>query len=162
MKKIILLLFCFSIFLLADAYQRAAHFYTIDNNVGLEYFDPITFFEGDPKLGDENIPFANNGINYLFVSWENQKKYAENRDKYEAQYGGWDAYEMSQERSKVQPDIYIYRVIEDKLYFFASEKNAEKFEANYDELSLKAQENWDLIYGIKIDMQDFDVRNDIY
>lgn len=162
MKKFLFILIAFSISLLADAYQRAAHYCTLDNNIALEYFDPITFFEGDPKVGKENIPFAFNGVNYQFVSWEHQKEFAENKEKYEAQYGGWDAYEMSQERSKVKPNIYIYRVIDDKLYFFASEENAEKFKSNYKELSKKAKENWDVIYGIKIDIGDFDNRNEIY
>lgn len=148
--------------LLSQSYNRAFHFYTIETNVAMEFMDPMSYFQGDPKPGIDTITFSNNGVNYVFSSWENQQKFSSNLGKYEAEYGGWCAYEMSQKRSKVYPDVYIYRVIDDKLYFFSSEEKAKLFEADYENLSKQAQKHWDIIFQIKPERQEIYIKDEIY
>ena len=52
--------------------NRLEHFNHNTKGYGIEYYDPISFYDGNPKIGLESISFSYNGINYAFSSIENK------------------------------------------------------------------------------------------
>lgn len=127
------------------------------NNRGhaIDYYDPISFYNGEPRIGLESIPFTYNGVTYLFFSEENKAKFLENHKDLEPRFGGWCAYSMT-EGKKVNFEPEYFDIINDSLYLFKDEESKIKFKNNYKELNIKAWDNW-----VKI-LPTFDPRDSIY
>ena len=97
--------------------SRRKHF-NIKKDVGLEGYDPISYFDGKPLEGEETLKVTHKGITYYFASAANLSKFKANADKYEPAYGGWCAYAMGESGEKVKIDPETYKIIDGKLYLF--------------------------------------------
>jgi YHS domain-containing protein len=119
MKTILTLVFALGLiqgFAQADA-VRLKH-YNVKQNLALEGYDPVSYFDGKPKEGDEEIRITHKGLIYQFATQANLNKFKANPDKYEPAYGGWCAYAMGESGEKVKVDPETFKILEGKLYLF--------------------------------------------
>lgn len=126
---------------------RHKHF-NINNNLALEGYDPVSYFDGKPVEGTVAIIHVDNGITYRFSTELNLKKFVTDPEKYQPAYGGWCAYAMGERGDKVKVDPETYKIIAGKLYLFYNFWTTNTLEAwNKNEKSLKAagDRNWDKI-----------------
>ena len=127
----------------ADAI-RQKHF-NVKKNIALEGYDAVSYFNGKPQEGKEEIKYQHRGLTYFFASSANLNKFKSTPDKYEPAYGGWCAYAMGATAEKVKIDPDTYKIIDGKLYLFYNFWGNNTLEDwNEDESKLKdtADKNW--------------------
>lgn len=99
-----------------DAGRQKA--FNVKNNLALEGYDPVSYFDGKPLEGKPEIKLAHKGIIYRFSSQGNLVKFKSNSEKYEPAYGGWCAYAMGESGEKVKVDPETYKITDGRLYLF--------------------------------------------
>ncbi len=126
--------------------QRQANFNVASKQLGIKGYDPVAYFtDGKAKEGKESFAASYQGINYYFVSAANRDLFKTNPAKYEPQYGGWCAYAMGNDGSKVEVDPETFKITNGKLYLFYNKfftntkKSWDKDEAR---LMKNADANW--------------------
>ena len=113
----LLLLFCAAqAFAQPDAI-RQKHF-NVKKSVAIEGYDPVSYFNGEPKEGKTEIKSTHKGVVYQFATQANLNKFKAVPDKYEPAYGGWCAYAMGEAGEKVKVDPETFKILEGKLYLF--------------------------------------------
>jgi YHS domain-containing protein len=125
---------------------RKKHFNT-DDGIALHGYDPVAYFkQGKAVKGKKEIgAVVFEGVNYLFSSAENKEAFKKTPAAYEPQYGGWCAYAMGNDGSKVDIDPETFKIVNGKLYVFYNRffnntlKSWNKDESN---LNKKADANW--------------------
>ena len=146
MKILFSLLFlCFaSIQVIAQA--TVSKQFNLDDGIALEGYDPVSYFLSDkPQKGSASITVSQDGITYLFANQENKDKFVGDPEHYTPQYGGWCAYAMGYDGSKVKIDPKTFKIQDGKLYLFYNfylNNTLKKW--NKDETNLKqdADKNW--------------------
>ena len=96
--------------------KRQQHFW-LDDEVALEGYDPVSYFDGKPSEGEETFRVVHRGITYYFSSQANKERFESEPAKYEPAYGGWCAYAISNGK-KMDPDPETYLIQDGKLYLF--------------------------------------------
>jgi YHS domain-containing protein len=96
---------------------RKKHF-NIKDNIALEGFDPVSYFEGKPQEGKSEFRFSYKAVTYQFSSQSNLTKFKANTEKYEPAYGGWCAYAMGESGEKVKIDPETFTILDGRLYLF--------------------------------------------
>jgi YHS domain-containing protein len=96
---------------------RRKHF-NVENYIAIEGYDPISYFDGKPQEGEEDIRFSYIGITYLFATTTNMARFIKAPEKYEPAYGGWCAYAMGKSGEKVKVDPETFKVLDGRLYLF--------------------------------------------
>ena len=127
-----------------DDTQRQKH-YNLRRGVGLQGFDPVSYFAGQPLEGKESIAVTQRGVTYYFASAANRDKFRENPDRFEPAYGGWCAYAMGESGEKVKVDPETFKIVDDRLYLFYNFwGNNTLDDWNKDQAGLKgkADKNW--------------------
>ena len=160
MKSIIItVLICSTIPLLALSQDmnmmadRTKHYNLEENNLAIEGYDPVSYFVSDkPKKGSEDITYSYEGITYHFTSKENLNTFKANPEKYEPAYGGWCAYAMGKDGSKVEVDPETYKIIDGKLnlyYHTLFVNTLKKWNKDEKNLKTKADKSWSEIIDQK-------------
>ncbi|TRX50425.1 YHS domain-containing protein [Fulvivirga sp. M361] len=147
MKRIVLyfVLSITSIQLLAQNGEIRKKHFNLKKNVAIQGYDPVSYFDHDPKKGDMNISYKYNGILYYFSSQSNLEAFKKAPERYEPQYGGWCAYAIGKTGDKVKIDPTTYKIIDDKLYLFYNFRGTNTLDSwNKEEQSLKnkGDRNW--------------------
>jgi YHS domain-containing protein len=96
---------------------RSKHF-NLDNKVGLEGYDPVSYFTSGPVEGQKNLSYPFKGVTYLFSSPQNLASFKASPEKYEPMYGGWCAYAMGKTGEKVKIDPETFKIVDGRLYLF--------------------------------------------
>ena len=96
---------------------RKKHF-NIKDNIALEGFDPVSYFDGKPLEGESEITFGYKAVTYQFASQSNLNKFKANPEKFEPAYGGWCAYAMGENGEKVKVDPETFTILDGRLYLF--------------------------------------------
>ncbi len=129
---------------------RTANYNLTSKQTGIKGYDPVAYFtEGKAKEGKPSITTSYQGINYYFETAANKDLFKANPTKYEPQYGGWCAYAMGNDGSKVEVDPETFKVSNGKLYLFYNKyftntkKSWDKDEAH---LMKNADTNWGKIF----------------
>jgi YHS domain-containing protein len=117
MRTFFSILFCLSALLVQSQTPQQKHF-NVKNNIAIEGYDPVSYFEGAPVEGKSSFKMTHKGIVYLFSSQANLNKFKTSPDKYEPAYGGWCAYAMGTSGEKVKIDPETYKILDGKLYLF--------------------------------------------
>jgi YHS domain-containing protein len=122
----------------------------LEDGVAVKGYDPVAYFiQNKAVKGNKNISVFYEGASYYFSSAENKEEFKKNPTRYEPQYGGWCAYAMGKDGSKVEIDPGTFKIIDGKLYLFYNKyfnntlKSWNKDEAN---LKTKADANWQKIF----------------
>jgi YHS domain-containing protein len=100
-----------------DEGKRKAHFNT-RKNVALEGYDPVSYFDGKPLEGRDELTALYKGIVYQFANQSNLAKFKAAPTKFEPAYGGWCAYAMGEGGDKVKIDPETYTILNGRLYLF--------------------------------------------
>ncbi len=88
-----------------------------NSTVGAGGYDLVSYQDGKKPLpGNGNFVATVDGVNYIFSSKENLKKFNKNQNKYLPQYGGYCAYGTSVNK-KFIGDPNVWEVVDGKLYF---------------------------------------------
>lgn len=140
MKKSILILLV--AFLSATTFAQTAKHINLKNNVALQGYDPVAYFEiNKPTEGNIEINFKYNGAIYYFSSESNKALFLKNPSQYEPQFGGFCAYGMSEGyEAPIQPDAFT--IVENKLYLNYNLKVKETWLKERDVRIEKAILNW--------------------
>jgi YHS domain-containing protein len=129
-----------------DANKRQKEFNLNGDHVAIKGYDPVTYFtESKAKKGKQEFAVYHNGINYYFSSAANKELFKKEPNKYEPQYGGWCAYAMGNDGTKVEVDPETFKVLNGKLYLFYNKFFTNTLKSwNKDEARLKnnADANW--------------------
>jgi len=93
--------------------------YNLDDGVAIKGYDPVAYFtSGKAVKGKSSFSSAYHGVNYHFATAADQNSFLANPEKYEPQYGGWCAYAMGHDGSKVEVDPETFKIIDGKLFLF--------------------------------------------
>jgi len=114
MKNLIALVAFFTFGLL---YTQNEHF-NLKKGIGIQGYDPVSYFEGLPKKGNKTISADHKGATYYFSSEDNKEKFLRNPSAFEPQYGGWCAFAMGVNGEKVKINPETFKIIDGKLYLF--------------------------------------------
>jgi len=107
-------------------------------------YDPVTYFEGSPSIGDPAFSSTYESATYYFASEANKTKFDAKPESFAAQYGGWCAYAMS-EGKLFDVDPTRFKINDGKLYAFyrgAGGDTLLKWEENEPALTSKASRVW--------------------
>jgi YHS domain-containing protein len=144
MKSTIMLLFFSSMVWAQSVDIRAKHF-NLKNQVGLEGYDPVSYFDNQPMEGKSGIKLSHKKVTYLFATQQNLLKFKANPEKYEPAYGGWCAYAMGETGEKVKIDPETFKIVDGKLYLFYNfwgNNTLTDWNKNEKPLKTKADQNW--------------------
>jgi YHS domain-containing protein len=100
-----------------NAALRQKHFF-IEKSVALQGYDPVSYFAGRPLKGKTDFTQNYGGVTYRFANAANLETFRKDPARYEPQYGGWCAYAMGSDGSKVEVDPETYKLIDGKLFLF--------------------------------------------
>jgi len=124
--------------------------FNLDKGVAIKGYDPVAYFTENKAIkGSKDIATAFEGAIYYFSSDANKQTFKANPSKYEPQYGGWCAYAMGHDGSKVEIDPETFKIIDNKLYLFYNKYFNNTLKTwNKDETNLKmhADANWKKIF----------------
>lgn len=123
--------------------------YNLEDGIALEGFDPVGYFTlGKAVKGRKEFSYFYDGGTYYFASGSNRDKFRLSPLLYIPQYGGWCAYAMGHDGTKVEVDPETFKVQQGKLYLFYNKffNNTLKL-WNRDETKLRTQAdvNWQKI-----------------
>jgi len=122
-----LLLLCLSVFLMNSAQAqhpelsdevRSQEFSLSKKSLALDGYDPVAYFQGDPKKGSKGISLNHAGVHYRFSSAENLDRFKENPAQFEPQYGGWCAWAMYDDGGRTEANPESFKIVDEKLYLF--------------------------------------------
>lgn len=119
--------------------------FNIKNDIALEGYDPVSYFNGKPLKGKLSIHFQYRGLAYLFANTANLDKFKSSPEMYEPAFGGWCAYAMGSSGEKVKIDPETFKIVDGKLYLFYNFwGNNTLTDWNKQEayLKAKAEEHW--------------------
>ncbi|HEV8506273.1 MAG TPA: YHS domain-containing (seleno)protein [Chitinophagaceae bacterium] len=152
MKFVLIVLF--GIFSMASRAQDATQLrraeFNLNNGIAISGYDPVAYFRKNEAIkGKKDLAVFDRGATYYFSSAENKEEFKKDPSRYEPQYGGWCAYAMGKDGSKVEIDPATFKIIDGKLYLYYNKlfnntlKSWNKDEAN---LKSKADLNWKKFY----------------
>ena len=98
--------------------------------------------------GKKEFNYSSLGVVYHFVSGADQQLFQANPAKYEPQYGGWCAYAMGHDGSKVEIDPETFKIINGKLFLFYNRffnNTLKSWNQDESKLHTQADANWQKI-----------------
>ena len=123
--------------------------FNLDDGVAIKGYDPVAYFTQNKAVkGKKEFSYSSHGVVYHFASGADQQLFQANPAKYEPQYGGWCAYAMGHDGSKVEVDPETFKIINGKLFLFYNRFFNNTLKSwNQDESKLHAQAdaNWQKI-----------------
>ena len=123
-----------------------------EDRVAMDGYDPVSYFIGTPKEGDEDISTTQQGIIYYFSSKANRDLFIRSPEKYTPVYGGWCAYAMGNTGETVVVDPETFKIIDGKLYLFYNRffnNTLESWNEDEQNLKRKADANWNKLINQK-------------
>lgn len=108
----------------------------------LKGYDPVAYFvDGRPTPGNPEFETVFDEARYRFVSAENMRLFKADPDKYAPRFNGACAGGLSM-GMKIEANPRIWRIVDGKLYVFASPKVLVEMDRDPHRLIAKANENW--------------------
>ncbi len=136
-------LLCFGIIVFG---QEKTHHYNVNKNkLALDGWDPVSYFQTEPREGSSQFSYTYKGVVYYFASSKNKDAFKANPSKYLPEYGGWCAYAMGKTGEKVEVDPETYKIVDGKLYLFYNKfftNTLDDWNENEANLKQNADQNW--------------------
>ncbi|MEO7533255.1 MAG: YHS domain-containing (seleno)protein [Ferruginibacter sp.] len=124
--------------------------FNLGDGIAIQGYDPVNYFtSGKAVKGKKDLAVYHQGSTYYFSSVENKETFKKNPTAYEPQYGGWCAYAMGSDGSKVNIDPSTYKIINGKLYLFYNKffnNTLKSWNKDEGHLKQKADANWSSLY----------------
>jgi YHS domain-containing protein len=115
--SILLLLLVIPGFTQSDVFRNKE--FNLDEGVAIKGYDPVSYFTLNKAIrGNKKYSTSYLGVTYYFSTSADKEIFQANAFKYEPQYGGWCAYAMGKEGSKVEVDPETFKIIDSKLFLF--------------------------------------------
>ena len=114
-------------------------------SLAIQGYDPVSYFDSKPKEGKESLKYVYKGVTYQFINEVNLTKFKASPEKYEPAYGGWCAYAMGNDGSKVEVDPETFKIIDGKIYLFYNfwgTNTLTDWNKNEKTLKNKGDQNW--------------------
>lgn len=129
---------------------RQKQFNISKKQIAISGYDAVAYFtEGKAKEGKAEFAVYNLGLTYYFATAANKELFKKNPSQYEPQYGGWCAYAMGNDGSKVEVDPETFKVLNGKLYLFYNKyftNTLKSWNKNEAGLMKNADANWMKFY----------------
>ena len=127
---------------LTATYAMAGDFYE-EKGVALNSYDPVSYFAAipDPIPGVKELSFDYKGSKFYFVTNSHLHTFAGDPEHYAPQFGGFDAYGVSQGR-KVGAHPRVFAVVEGKLYMFSDVESRKNWKKDVAGNVARASEQW--------------------
>lgn len=129
---------------------RKKHF-NLNNGIAISGYDAVAYLTQSKAVkGKKENSHVYEGITYYFSSTANRDLFKANPAKYEPQYGGWCAYAMGNDGTKVEVDPETFKIVDGKLYLFYNSFFTNTLKLwNKNEATLKgnADKNWKKTYN---------------
>jgi YHS domain-containing protein len=124
--------------------------FNLEKGIGISGYDPVAYFKVNKAVkGKKEFSVFADGVTYYFSSAENKEEFRKNYTKYEPQYGGWCAYAMGSDGTKVEVDPETFKIIDGKLYLFYNRlfnNTLKSWNKNEAALKTNAETNWQKTY----------------
>ncbi|MCV9388591.1 YHS domain-containing (seleno)protein [Reichenbachiella ulvae] len=142
--------FALLIFLAACSEEAPKNKIFAIHGVAIDGYDPVAYFEsGEAILGDPSLRVDRGDVTYHFLNGDNQLLFEKNPEKYLPAYGGWCAYAIAENNTKMQPDPTLWKIQDGKLLLFYDDWTSkitgsllEEWETQPEEYEEKADANW--------------------
>lgn len=109
-------------------------------------YDVVAYFDQQAKEGKAEFQTSFDGVNYKFSNSNNLKEFQANPQAYIPQYGGWCAYAMAVNNSKVTINPKTFEIRDGKLYLFYNAYFTNTLKSwrseGPEKLREKADQNW--------------------
>ena len=124
--------------------------FNTDQGLAIGGYDPVAYFTQNRAVkGSRDWSVSDQGVLYYFSTAANKEEFKKNPVKYEPQYGGWCAYAMGNDGTKVEVDPGTFKIVDGKLFLFYNHFFTNTLKSwNKDEPGLhrKADANWQKIW----------------
>ncbi len=147
------LLLLFNIFAICVFSQDAIRInaFNLDEGIAIQGYDPVAYFtEGRAVKGKKELgAVAYGAVKYYFSSKANKDAFIKSPVSYEPQYGGWCAYAMGSDGSKVDINPETFKIIGGKLFLFYNRlfnNTLKTWNKNEAVLRKNADANWQKIF----------------
>jgi YHS domain-containing protein len=118
----------------------------LDDGLAIKGYDPVCYFTGHKaERGRKEFSLSYQGALYLFASAADRQTFQTDPAKYEPQYGGWCAYAMGHDGSKVEVDPETFKIINGKLFLFYNRffnNTLKSWNQDEPKLQMQADANW--------------------
>lgn len=124
---------------------RKKHF-NLKKGLAIEGYDPVAYIKNSKAVkGNAGFAVVHQGATYYFSSAANRDEFKKDPERYEPAYGGWCAYAMGKEGSKVEIDPETFKVVNGKVYLFYNKyfnNTLKSWNKNEAELKKNADAHW--------------------
>ena len=131
------------------AQENAIRHINLQDDIAIQGYDPVAYFTKNKAVeGKKELQYQYMGVPYRFSSSENLEAFKKNPEMYEPAYGGWCAYAMGVDGSKVKVDPETFKIVDGKLnlfYNFFFNNTLKDWNKDEDNLKSQANENWSKI-----------------
>ncbi|HEY2678169.1 MAG TPA: YHS domain-containing (seleno)protein [Steroidobacteraceae bacterium] len=127
---------------LTATYALAGEFLE-NNGAALNSYDPITYFTPapDPALGSRELTYTYKGSTFYFLTPSHMHTFENNPEQYAPQFGGYDAYGVSQ-GLKLPAHPRVFAVVNGKLYLFSDVESRKNWKKDVSGNVARASERW--------------------
>lgn len=127
---------------LTATYALAGEFLE-EKGAALDSNDPLTYFtpSPDPASGVKQLSYVYKGSTFYFLTPSHLRTFASNPEKYAPQFGGYDAYGVSQ-GLKVPAHPRVFAVVDGKLYMFSDSEARKNWKKDVSGNIARASERW--------------------
>ena len=144
MKKIIINFFIITVSIVGSSLFAQNH--NTKSGFGAEGYDVVSYFDNKPIKGNSEFKLKYKDIVYRFANEVNKEKFRKSPSKYVPQYGGWCAYAMGKDGSKVSINPQTFEIRDGKLYLFYNKLGTNTLklwrEEGAEDLKKQADQNW--------------------
>jgi YHS domain-containing protein len=114
---VLLLCYTAGVFSQTDDFRKKQ--FNLNDGVAIRGYDPVAYFSmGKAEKGKSAFSSSYHGVNYHFANAADLNSFQASPEKFEPQYGGWCAYAMGHDGSKVEVDPETFKIINGKLFLF--------------------------------------------
>ncbi|MHC4948440.1 MAG: YHS domain-containing (seleno)protein [Planctomycetota bacterium] len=114
---------------------------TTNDNVAIHGYDPVSYVDGAPQIGQARITCTHDGAVFRFTSEQTQSTFESNPEKYVPQYGGFCAVSVAQGKT-TDIDPICWTISNGKLFLFENSSAQSNWESNEQQMCQQANMNW--------------------
>jgi hypothetical protein len=107
-----------SIFLFSNLVTAQERYPVTVGQVLMDGYDPVSYFDGKPQKGKENITTKVDGRVIRFATVANKERFLKGGNKYTIAYGSWCSISMVN-GDYVVPDYTLFKIQDKDLLFFS-------------------------------------------
>ena len=125
---------------------KVPEFNTDDKGLALHGYDAVSYFENaEPELGTYAFSYSYGEATWRFANAENRKKFAQHKEMYLPQFGGYCAKAVS-ENTTADVDPLAYKIVRGKLYLNYDAKVQRLWQRDIPGRIANAEKNWPALH----------------